>query len=432
MRFTKENDNPNPFKQLYELVNNATAETSEWWALINKLFKSRKIDSERVLKAATPEDLDKFNRAVTNYLYATLRHAEDIDNYEKKIVEEFNALLANYASMKKINIDDLMEWWYAPRTIAADNAKVKHLTREERQAAKTEEAQKYMQSLKKVNWRYELSKKSFMPQMLNYVDDMVDSWIVSLKKWTTKQEFVADVIANIDKWTFNNFAKSYYELINQLDLANEQEQIKLYRKFSDYWCNKFAKKLWKNEKVLSVANSTAKSNIEDRFYKKSFVDLFNNKNAKDFYTIDTKQLDTEWIKELEEVEEAASDFKYSLEDFIDDWMDDARLEMDYLDDAGNEIDFWFRNADNDLVQENVQSMYKLNWEVFSKEMIQWVLNRHYMDKLLEPYKLIYNSNLLVEEWLNSETAKNLWINLWVYYNRVRWVEWVGKNIDKMF
>ena len=455
LRYWYNNDNPNAFKQLYNLLNNSTAETTEWWELVNKLFK---VDADAILDKATPQDLDRFNKAVSNYVYATLRWADDIDNYELKIADELKSLINNYISItnpKKKEADKLLnEWkitieeyerraknenwlwdvyeeWYAARILAWDNNKIAKLPKEEAQLKRAEAAKEYIDWLEKVNWRYKLTKKSFMPQMLNFLNDIVDSWVVSLKKWTSKNAFVADFVANVDKWTFEKFAKSYYEFISKFELADDKWQVDLFRKFSDYWCDALSKKLWKNDKVLWVMKWNKWARIEDRFYKKSFADFLNNRNADDFYTV-KEILDTEWIKEVEDTAEELWQFKYDLEDFIDDWMDDVKYELYWLDDAGNELDFWFRNADNDIVWDNVQSMYKLNWDAFSRDMVQDVIVKDYLDELLKPYKLMYNNNLLVEESLKSDAPKNFWINLGIYYNRIRWVEWVNKNIDKMF
>lgn len=455
LRFTQNNDNPNVFKQLFDLVNNSTKETlSDWSTIWEELFK---VDADTILKKSTPWDLDKFNKAVSNYLYANMRWADDTQ-YINNVSSEFKKLINNYLSITnpqkqeadkllsegKITIKeyeqrwakenwlwDIADKWFTPRVLAGENLSITHLSKEDRQLKRAEAAVEYMDWLTKLsNWRYELTKKSFLPQLLNFLNDIVDSWIVSLKKWVSKKSFIADFIWNVDQRTFENFGKSYYEFLSKFEEADEKKQIELFKAFSNYWCNSLSRKLWKNKNVLWVSKWTKWNKIEDKFYKKSFADYWNNKNIKDYYTV-KETIDEQWIKNIEEADET-SKFKYDLEDFIDDGTEDIKEELYWLDDAGNEIDFGFRNADNDLVQENVQSMYWVTQDEILDNQLKTIINSNLTDKMLEPYKILYDDNFLIDENINSEMAKWLSANLWIYYNRVRGVEWVNKNIDKMY
>ena len=406
------------------------------------------ISAEEILSKATPGDIEQFNNALIGYLYENLwslpRYWDDYNL--KQVKEKFLWLIDNYLWIEWKSLEDIMETGYMPKVLAWEKLATQKMTSEEIAKARKDEALEYIEWLGKVWWRYELSSKSFLPSMLNFLNDMVDSWIIKLKDWTKRADYLADVIGNLDKKMFRWFADDYYELINKFDWIDIRDNvlrtnaIDLYRKFCDKRSLKFSTKLHDFADVKAVrkqAKSSATEWITGLFWWKAYKDFDNIIDAKEIYTSKNKTPVFEALQDTDNLldDEAEYWYKNTLEDFIedDDLLDEYKYSDVELNGDDAEINFGFRNSDGEMVLEKAETMrrvdenFMLNWDNALEEVIADEL----VDEMLLPYRLKYQPSFIVDDNVDSKLAKQLDINLWVYYNSIKWVPWANKQIDSM-
>lgn len=446
LRYNAETNTQSPewFKALYRLV------SENMWDVNDGMFV---YDANEILKKATPWDLEWFNKALIWYLYERLWTTPKYwDDYAlNQVKQKFLWLINNYMWIEGKKLEEMMLPWYAPKSTSWEKLATKKVSIADKRKARQEAAKEYVNSIEQKDWRYELSKKSFLPYMLNFINDMVDSWIIVLEKWTDRLDYLWDVVWNLNKKLFKWFANDYYEMVNKLDwidLSNAEfrkKWIDLYRKFCDKWSLKLSTQLTEFDPVIKLSKKKWES-LSDRFWSKWYKDFDWIVNADEKYT-SSDIVKGSWKDELwndesyyhnnmmwaEESWLYDDSNKYTLKDFVDD--EDIFDEFKYADVELNwddsEINFWFRNADGELVQDKSETMKLVDSEVILNEAINLTVETRLLDKLLVPYQMEYNPKFIIKDSADSDLAKQLEVNLWVYYNSIKWVDWANRKIDNM-
>ena len=373
------------FKAMYNSINEQF-----WWDIFN-------YSADEFIKKISKHKLSEFNDKVKQYLYAQLQwnSTEQLEEWIRK------AFLNTVTSWEEALTKPLFKEWYAPTVLKWNT----WITKREINLAKENAFRQYVNWLEKTNWRFNISRSNWLPQLLNIIQDMVSAKIITVPK-NKARAFWESVLIDLDEKTFTWFMKDYYKLLNDIEwISDKYNQTLLYQHFIYRWTDKLA------DSISNIPYAKVKTD------KYSRLNVYKN-TQKDFNWVLDEVSEESYRKYMNENPWLNIDAIYDEEwNYLVDATDDV---FQYNDD-NQVINFAFR-WDDWTTTEKAETLRILQersdeWfnDIISDDVLSTINSEAFLNKLMEPYKVQYwNEYKIVEtEW------SDLPINIWIYYNKAR-------------